>query len=124
LFSYTTVFKPFNNSIILYLIWWVYFGGEFMYYNILVKNDLKQYTYNILIMDSMGNNSGPVGPSSNAAAAVGSVADVKLVDVAITDENIALNVMVSFLNLAHRRGVFSMDESAKIFECVKRFQRQ
>jgi hypothetical protein len=72
-------------------------------------------------MENMGNNIGPIGPSSSA---VGSAAEVKLVDVTITDENVALNVMVSFLNLAHRRGVFSMDESAKIFECVKRFQRQ
>jgi len=76
------------------------------------------------------NNSGPVGPPSvgSVGSAVGAGAvnpnDVKLVDVSITDENVALNVMVSFLNLAHRRGVFAMDESAKIFECVKRFQKQ
>jgi hypothetical protein len=49
--------------------------------------------------------------------------EVKLVNVSITDENVALNVMVSFLNLGHRRGVFSLDESAKIFECVKKFQK-
>jgi len=46
----------------------------------------------------------------------------RLVDVTITDENIALNVMVSFLNLAHKRGVFSLDESAKIWECINRFK--
>lgn len=49
--------------------------------------------------------------------------DVKLVDVPITNENVALNVMISFLNLAHRRGVFSIDESAKIWECVKKFHK-
>jgi len=74
------------------------------------------------------NNSGPVGPSSAGSVGAGASAvnpnDVKLVDVSITDENVALNVMVSFLNLAHRRGAFAMDESAKIFECVKRFQKQ
>jgi hypothetical protein len=48
---------------------------------------------------------------------------VRLVDVEIVDEGMALNVMVSFLNLAQKRGVFSMDESAKIWECVKKFQR-
>jgi len=49
--------------------------------------------------------------------------EVKLVDVPITNENVALNVMISFLNLAHRRGVFSIDESAKIWECVKKFHK-
>lgn len=49
--------------------------------------------------------------------------EVKLIDVEITNENVALNVIVSFLNLAQRRGVFSIDESAKIWECVKKFQK-
>ena len=48
----------------------------------------------------------------------------RLVDVEITDENIALNVMVGFLNLAQRKGAFAFDESAKIWECINRFQRQ
>jgi hypothetical protein len=47
---------------------------------------------------------------------------VKLVDVEITDQNSALNVMVSFLSLAHKRGAFGIDESAKIWECIKIFQ--
>jgi hypothetical protein len=50
--------------------------------------------------------------------------DVKLVDIVVTDENIALNVLVSFLNLAQRRGAFSIDESSKIWECVKVFQKK
>ena len=49
--------------------------------------------------------------------------EVKLVDIEIINENVALNVLVSFLNLAQRRGVFSIDESAKIWECVKKFQK-
>jgi hypothetical protein len=49
--------------------------------------------------------------------------EFKLTDVEITNENVALNVIVSFLNLAQRRGVFSIDESAKIWECVKKFQK-
>ena len=54
-----------------------------------------------------------------------SVADMKniLLNTPITNENIALNVMVSFLNLAQRRGVFSIDESAKIWECITTFQK-
>ena len=48
---------------------------------------------------------------------------IKLTEVEITNENVALNVIVSFLNLAQRRGIFSIDESAKIWECVKKFQK-
>jgi len=47
----------------------------------------------------------------------------KLVDIEIKDEITALNVIVSFVNLAQRRGVFSIDESAKIWECIKIFQK-
>jgi len=44
-----------------------------------------------------------------------------LINIPITNENVALNVMVSFLNVAQKRGVFSFDESAKIWECIQRF---
>jgi predicted transcriptional regulator len=49
--------------------------------------------------------------------------EIRLVDVPVTDENVALNLMVSFLTLAQRRGCFSFDEAAKIWECVKKFQK-
>ena len=49
--------------------------------------------------------------------------ETKLVDVEVTDENVALNVLVSFLNTAQKRGAFSIDEAAKIWECVKKFQK-
>jgi hypothetical protein len=45
----------------------------------------------------------------------------RLVDVEITDQNVALNLMVSFLNTAQSRGVYSLEESAKIWDCVKLF---
>ena len=47
----------------------------------------------------------------------------KLVEVKVTDENSALNLLVQFLNMAQRKGCFSIDESAKIYECVSMFQR-
>ena len=50
-------------------------------------------------------------------------AQQKLVDIQISDENTALNVLVSFVALAHQRGAFSIEESAKIWECVKFFRR-
>jgi len=49
--------------------------------------------------------------------------EVKLVNIPITDENTALNVMVSFLSLAHKRGAFGIDEAAKIWECIQMFQK-
>jgi hypothetical protein len=49
--------------------------------------------------------------------------EIRLVDIAIENENVALNVMVGFLNLAHKRGIFTIDESAKIWECILKFQR-
>ena len=49
--------------------------------------------------------------------------EVRLVDVPVTDENVALNLLVSFLSLAQKRGSFGLDESAKIWECVRRFQK-
>ena len=49
--------------------------------------------------------------------------EVKLANVDIKDENTALNVMVSFLSLAQKRGAFGFDESAKIWECIQLFQK-
>ena len=48
---------------------------------------------------------------------------IKLTDVQITNENIALNVLVSFLSLAQKRGTFTIDESAKIWECITIFSK-
>ena len=47
----------------------------------------------------------------------------KLLSVNVNDENTALNLLVSFINLAQRRGVYSIDESAKIWECISKFQK-
>jgi hypothetical protein len=49
---------------------------------------------------------------------------VNINDIKITDENTALNVLVAFVELAQRRGCYSIDESSKIWECIKAFQRQ
>jgi hypothetical protein len=48
---------------------------------------------------------------------------VRIVDIPITDENTALNVIVSFLILAQSKGIFTFEESAKIWECIKKFQK-
>ena len=43
--------------------------------------------------------------------------------IVVTDENTALNGLVTFLNVAQRRGVFTFGESAKINECIQKFLR-
>jgi len=48
-------------------------------------------------------------------------AQVKLTEIPVKDDNTALNLMVGFLDTAQKRGAFSIDESAKIWECIQRF---
>ena len=48
---------------------------------------------------------------------------VRIVDIPITDENSALNVMINFLSIAQMRGAFTINESAKLWECIKIFQK-
>ena len=50
--------------------------------------------------------------------------EVKLVDVPVDSPQVALNIIVSFLNLAQKRGAFTIDESSKIWDCIKMFQQQ
>lgn len=45
----------------------------------------------------------------------------KLTEVEIKDENIALNVLISFVDLAQKRGAYSLDEAGKIWECIQKF---
>ena len=47
--------------------------------------------------------------------------EVRLVDIPVNDQNMALNLMVAFLNLAQKRGAFSFEESSKILSCVNLF---
>jgi len=69
-------------------------------------------------MSSANNNSSFNEPTEGSQPT-----EVRLVDVVVSDENSALNVLVSFVNLAHKRGAFGIDESAKIWECIKIFQK-
>ena len=49
--------------------------------------------------------------------------EVLLTDVHVKNENDALNVLIGFLVMAQRKGAFSFVESAKIWECIKVFQK-
>jgi len=45
-------------------------------------------------------------------------------NVNVTNENEALNMMVTFLHIAQKRGAFNLQESAKIWECVQIFMKK
>jgi hypothetical protein len=47
---------------------------------------------------------------------------IDLLKIEIKDENTALNILVGFLGLAQRRGVFALNESAKIYEAIQKFK--
>lgn len=49
--------------------------------------------------------------------------ETRITDVEVKNEIAALNLMVQFLGLAQKRGAFTIDEAAKIWECVKMFQK-
>ena len=49
---------------------------------------------------------------------------IDLLSIIIKDENTALNVLVGFLGIAQRRGVFALNESAKIYEAIQMFTKK
>ena len=64
-------------------------------------------------------------PSTNATPApvAEKKPETRLTDIEVKNEIAALNLMVQFLGLAQKRGAYTIDEAAKIWECVKMFQK-
>lgn len=56
-------------------------------------------------------------------AAGGEKKQVRLVDIPLNSQQDALQLIVTFLHLAQKRGAFTLDESAKLWECIKMFQQ-
>ena len=48
---------------------------------------------------------------------------VNVLDVEVTNENTALNILITFVNLAQKRGAFNLNESSKIWECIQQFRK-
>lgn len=46
---------------------------------------------------------------------------IPISEVPINNQNEALQMLVYFINVAQKRGTYSFDESAKIYECIKTF---
>jgi hypothetical protein len=61
--------------------------------------------------------------TSKNGADLSKIQDGQLVNIPITDENTALNVLVAFCGLANKRGAFNLQESAKIWESIQRFSQ-
>tara|TARA_B100000424_G_C22931988_1_gene495775 strand:- start:393 stop:623 length:231 start_codon:yes stop_codon:yes gene_type:complete len=49
---------------------------------------------------------------------------VNILDVDVTDENVALNLLVNFVSIGQKRGVYSLPEASKIWECIRKFQKK
>jgi hypothetical protein len=43
-------------------------------------------------------------------------------EVPVTNQNEALQMLVYFVNVAQKRGCYSLDEASKIYECIKIFK--
>jgi hypothetical protein len=70
---------------------------------------------NILKMESAS--------TTNIPTDNGDKKQVRLVDIPLNNQQDALQLIVTFLHLAQKRGSFTLDESAKLWECIKMFQQ-
>lgn len=68
----------------------------------------------------------PVNTVTESAPNVDETAQqqVNILEVDVTDENVALNLLVNFVSIGQKRGVFSLPEASKIWECVRKFQKK
>jgi hypothetical protein len=74
----------------------------------------------------MTDNQSPSQPPSQPQSSTDDNQEKKidLISIVIKDENTALNVLVGFLGIAQRRGVFALNESAKIYEAIQMFTKK
>ena len=64
---------------------------------------------------SADSKSAPVSPSQQPRQ------QPRIVDMPVKNQNDALNILIAFLSMAQKRGAFTIQESAKLWECVKMF---
>ena len=70
----------------------------------------------------MENTAADTNGATSGAAAPAPAPAPKLTQIPVDNQNVALNLLINFVNLAQRRGAYTLDEAAKIWECVKMFQ--
>lgn len=71
----------------------------------------------------MSDSTPPAADNASPQAVQNNERQTRLVDIPVTSENVALNVLIGFLSVAQKRGTFLFDESAKINECIKVFMK-
>jgi hypothetical protein len=69
-------------------------------------------------MESESTTQLPISTGANG----GEKKQVRLVDIPLNTQQDALQLIVTFLHLAQKTGAFTLDESAKLWECIKMFQ--
>ena len=76
-------------------------------------------------MDSLENTFTTANSTTDAPTSSPQSQDIntKLSDLEIKDENVALNVLISFVGIAQKRGVYNLEEAAKLWECVQMFMK-
>ena len=80
-------------------------------------------TVNAIVNDNTIVDETLESATSTASKDAEAAGQVNILDIPIENENMALNVLVSFINLGQRRGVFNVQESAKIWECIEVFKK-
>ena len=88
-----------------------------------VSDSANAATVNTTVSDNTIVDETLESATSTASADSDAAAQVNILDIPIENENMALNVLVSFINLGQRRGVFNVQESAKIWECIAVFKK-
>lgn len=80
---------------------------------------------NEVVSNNTTNATSPPVSTAQQAAANAANSDAQqqanLLNVQVNNENDALNVMAGFLQVAQRRGAYSLAEAAKIMDCIKFF---
>ena len=49
---------------------------------------------------------------------------VLIKDVQVNNDGIAINLMAFMLEVAHRRGAFTLEEASKVHECIKYLEKK
>ncbi len=62
------------------------------------------------------------GSTTELPTPSGEKKQLRLVDVPLNTQQDALQLVVTFLHLAQKRGAFTLDESAKLWDCIKMFR--
>jgi hypothetical protein len=75
-------------------------------------------------MDNISMSEVPTNPAPAQAPMQDVPIEIQLVNTPVTDETSALNVLVGFIALSQKRGTFNIQESAKIWDCIKQFNPQ